>query len=88
MAHDMALYDNSYVVQDKRDTEPTDSGLKVIFARKKGTFYHILQEKHISSHLLRCETSELLHVSPTLGVQQAGVKTDARCKNMIMIIMR
>lgn len=38
MAHDMALYDNSYVVQDKRDTEPTDSDLKVIFARKKVNF--------------------------------------------------
>ena len=45
MAHDMTLYDNSYVVQDKRDTEPTDSDLKVIFARKKGKFYHILKEK-------------------------------------------
>ena len=38
MAHDMALYDNSYVVQDKRDTEPTDSDSKVIFARKKVYF--------------------------------------------------
>ena len=69
MAHDMALYDNSYVVQDKRDTEPTDIDIKVIFARKKVNFIIFCKKKHISSHLLRCETSELLHVSPTLGVR-------------------
>ena len=50
MAHDMALYDNSYVVQDKRDTEPTDSDLKVIFARKKGKFYHIFEGKSTFPH--------------------------------------